>query len=87
MPPKKSGSTTAASKSASPKKAAAPKAATKEAAPKKAAAKKAEPHRPAPSREEIAHLAQHFWVERGRPIGSPEVDWNRAEHELMSKHR
>jgi Protein of unknown function (DUF2934) len=36
-----------------------------------------------PSREEIARLAEKFWIERGRPEGSPEQDWLRAERELM----
>jgi hypothetical protein len=33
--------------------------------------------------EEIAKRAYHFWEERGRPLGSPEVDWSRAERHLM----
>jgi Protein of unknown function (DUF2934) len=37
-----------------------------------------------PSREEIARLAEKFWMERGRPEGSPEQDWLRAEHELKT---
>jgi hypothetical protein len=32
--------------------------------------------------EEIAVLAYHLWEERGRPIGSPEEDWSRAENEI-----
>jgi hypothetical protein len=28
--------------------------------------------------DEIARLAYRFWEERGRPDGSPEVDWHRA---------
>jgi hypothetical protein len=36
-----------------------------------------------PSREEIVRLAEKFWMERGRPEGSPEQDWLRAERELM----
>lgn len=35
-----------------------------------------------PSYEEIARLAEQFWNERGRPVGSPEVDWLRAEATL-----
>ena len=31
--------------------------------------------------EEVAKRAYHFWEERGRPLGSPEVDWSRAEQE------
>ena len=29
--------------------------------------------------EEIARLAYQIWEERGRPIGSAEVDWYEAE--------
>jgi hypothetical protein len=32
--------------------------------------------------EAIAMLAYHLWEERGRPIGSPEIDWDRAEETL-----
>jgi hypothetical protein len=32
-----------------------------------------------PTYDEIARLAEQFWNERGRPFGSPEVDWLRAE--------
>ena len=35
-----------------------------------------------PTYEEIAYLAEQFWNERGRPFGSPEVDWLRAESTL-----
>lgn len=35
-----------------------------------------------PTYEEIARLAEQFWIERGRPSGSPEVDWLRAEQTL-----
>jgi hypothetical protein len=38
--------------------------------------------RPIPTYEEIAVLAEQFWNERGRPFGSPEVDWLRAEATL-----
>jgi hypothetical protein len=37
-----------------------------------------------PSYHEIAQLAEHFWVERGRPFGSPEIDWLRAESTLYA---
>jgi hypothetical protein len=37
-----------------------------------------------PTREEIARLAEKFWMERGRPEGSPELDWLRAEQELKT---
>jgi len=32
--------------------------------------------------EEVAKRAYLFWEQRGRPFGSPEVDWWRAEREL-----
>lgn len=35
-------------------------------------------------RENIEALAYQFWEERGRPIGSPEEDWFRAEAEVGS---
>ena len=35
--------------------------------------------------EEVARLAYRFWEERGRPFGSPEVDWRRAEQELWDQ--
>jgi Protein of unknown function (DUF2934) len=37
-----------------------------------------------PTREEIARLAEKYWMERGRPEGSPELDWLRAEQELKT---
>jgi hypothetical protein len=33
-------------------------------------------------RESIRRLAYRLWEERGRPIGSPDVDWARAEDEF-----
>jgi hypothetical protein len=39
---------------------------------------------PSPTEEDIAKLAYHLWEERGGPIGSPEVDWARAEKELAA---
>jgi Protein of unknown function (DUF2934) len=36
----------------------------------------------APRPQEIELLAFEFWLDRGSPIGSPEVDWFRAEEEL-----
>jgi len=30
----------------------------------------------------IEPVAYHFWLERGRPLGSPDEDWFRAEQEL-----
>jgi hypothetical protein len=38
---------------------------------------------PSPSREEIARLAEKYWIERGQPNGSAEQDWLRAERELI----
>lgn len=37
-----------------------------------------------PTYEEIARLAEQLWIERGRPFGSPEVDWLRAEQTLFA---
>ena len=37
----------------------------------------------APNREAIAIRAYELWVSRGSPLGSPEVDWERAEQELL----
>ena len=34
------------------------------------------------SHEEIARLAYQFWERRGRPLGSPEMDWSAAESAL-----
>ena len=35
--------------------------------------------------ENIARLAYQFWEERGRPFGSSEMDWLRAEQELQAR--
>ena len=37
----------------------------------------------APTHEEIAQLAYHYWEARGRPLGSPEEDWFRAEQDVL----
>lgn len=37
----------------------------------------------APTYEEIARLAYNYWEARGRPHGSPEEDWLRAEQDLL----
>lgn len=37
-----------------------------------------------PTYEEVATLAEQYWHERGRPFGSPEVDWLRAEATLYA---
>jgi hypothetical protein len=34
--------------------------------------------------EVISKLAYHLWEKRGRPFGSPEVDWFTAEKTLAS---
>ncbi len=34
--------------------------------------------------EFVAKLAYKFWEERGRPLGSPEVDWFAAEQAVYS---
>ena len=38
-----------------------------------------------PEHEEIARLAYSYWEARGRPEGSPEEDWLRAERTLQSR--
>lgn len=35
-----------------------------------------------PRHDEIEILAFQFWLDRGSPFGTPEVDWFRAEDEL-----
>ena len=40
---------------------------------------------PQASTEDIARLAYLLWEERGRPIGSAEVDWIEAERQLRSR--
>jgi hypothetical protein len=32
----------------------------------------------------VAKLAYHYWEQRGRPFGSPEADWFRAEQAVCS---
>jgi Protein of unknown function (DUF2934) len=39
-----------------------------------------------PTPEQIAALAYQLWQQRGCPDGSPDVDWLKAEAELMAKH-
>jgi Protein of unknown function (DUF2934) len=39
------------------------------------------------TRESVEKLAYRLWEDRGRPIGSPEVDWLRAEKELDQASR
>ena len=38
----------------------------------------------APRHEEVESLAYKLWEERGAPLGTPEVDWFRAEEELRA---
>ena len=52
---------------------------------KRTTVKQAAPSPSAPTHEEIAMLAEKYWAERGRPQGSPEQDWLRAEEELRGK--
>lgn len=35
--------------------------------------------------EHIAALAYQYWIERGCPFGSPEVDWYRAVETLSAE--
>ena len=35
--------------------------------------------------DQIARLAYSHWEGRGRPVGSPDIDWLRAERELLSE--
>ena len=37
-----------------------------------------------PDHKVIAEVAYQLWILRARPIGSPEVDWYRAEQELKN---
>src|SRR5262250_3725749 len=37
--------------------------------------------------EQIARMAYRFWEQRGRPQGSSEVDWCRAEAEMKAHRR
>ena len=38
------------------------------------------------SHEATALLAYALWEQRGRPIGSPEEDWLRAERQILQHH-
>jgi hypothetical protein len=35
--------------------------------------------------EQIEERAYYLWEERGRPVGSPDVDWACAERELRGE--
>ena len=37
-----------------------------------------------PTQEEIDKLAYHLWEERGAPLGSPKINWERAEEALRA---
>jgi hypothetical protein len=37
--------------------------------------------------KEIADLAHQYWEQRGRPSGSPEVDWYRAVEDVNNRVR
>lgn len=37
------------------------------------------------SHQEIAQRAHQLWEQRGKPHGSPEQDWHRAERELRQQ--
>jgi len=45
-----------------------------------------EGHVSAPSSEDIARRAYLIWEERGRPLGSAEVDWYEAERQLQTRN-
>jgi hypothetical protein len=64
------------------KKTITRKAPAKKAAAAAAPAVESAAAKHVPDYQEIAQLAQQFWIERGRPFGSPEVDWLRAEASL-----
>jgi hypothetical protein len=40
---------------------------------------------PGPSHEEIAQQAYKLWEERGKPDGSDQEDWHRAEDKLRNQ--
>jgi hypothetical protein len=73
-------SPTSAEKKATIRKAPARKTVQAAAAP--AAENSTASH--TPSYEEVARLAEQLWIERGRPYGSPEIDWLRAEQTLYA---
>jgi hypothetical protein len=53
--------------------------------PKKTAAPQPETVSTPNTEQSIAALAYQLWLNRGCPIGSPEVDWFQAEEELKIK--
>jgi len=72
------------SEKATVKKAKAKAPAKPRKATAKVTAKVAEPTIAVPTRDEIARLAEQYWVERGWQDGFAEQDWLRAERELMA---
>jgi hypothetical protein len=38
-----------------------------------------------PQHEEVEKLAYRLWEERGKPLGSPDDDWFRAEEALIQR--
>lgn len=38
-----------------------------------------------PDEQAVAALAHNLWSERGRPHGSPEIDWFRAQEILRGR--
>lgn len=40
-----------------------------------------------PEPGDIASLAHQYWEERGRPLGTPDEDWFRAEKEIRLRGR
>lgn len=40
-----------------------------------------------PNPRDITGLAHQHWEERGRPLGTPEEDWFRAENEIKLRGR
>jgi hypothetical protein len=43
------------------------------------------PEEPVSAHEKIALLAYRYWEERGRPGGSDQEDWFRAEREVLEQ--
>lgn len=70
--------TTKKTKTTPKPRTAATKAATRATTKKEIAAKGSKP-----SREEIERLAKTYWEERGCVDGYAELDWLRAEKELL----
>jgi Protein of unknown function (DUF2934) len=50
------------------------------------ASKKEEKMKKKYTHEGIARLAYELWERRGRPLGSPEIDWHAAETALGVQH-